>query len=68
MKKAFTPDPVLTYPNFVEFFVLTTNASDCAVGVAWSQGVLSIAYPSRTVLAAETKYSSIEREWLAIIL
>ena len=63
--------PVLRSPNFEKEFILQTDASD--VGVA---GVLSqldednlehpVAYYSRKLLPRETKYSTVEKECLAI--
>lgn len=71
LKKALTTTPILIYPNFDEPFVLTTDASAFALGCVLSQGKigndLPIAYGSRTLCSAETKYSTIERELLAIV-
>lgn len=71
LRKALISDPILIYPNFEEIFVLTTDASAFAIGAVLSQGPvgrdLPIAYASRTLCSAETKYSTIERELLAIV-
>ena len=71
LKQTLTTIPILIYPNFEEPFVLTTDASAYAIGSVLSQGKigkdLSIAYASRTLCSAETKYSVIERELLAIV-
>lgn len=71
LKQALVSDPILTYPNFEETFVLTTDASAFAIGAVLSQGPigkdLPIGYASRTLCNAETKYSTIERELLAIV-
>ena len=71
LKEALMSDPILIYPNFEEPFVLTTDASAFAIGAVLSQGPigkdLPIAYASRTLCSAETKYSTIERELLAIV-
>jgi hypothetical protein len=52
-------------------FVLTTDASDYAVGSILSQGEVGkdkpIAFPSRTLNKAETNYSTVEKELLAIV-
>ena len=51
--------------------MLTTDASAFAIGAVLSQGPigkdLPIAFASRTLCSAETKYSTIERELLAIV-
>lgn len=64
-------EPILQYPNFNEEFILTTDASKYAIGAVLSQGPvknsLPIAYASRTLNPAETRYSTIERELLAIV-
>lgn len=71
LKKALVSNPILIYPNFQEPFLLTTDASAFAIGAVLSQGPvgkdLPIAYASRTLCNAETKYSTIERELLAIV-
>ena len=71
LKEHLTTEPILIYPNFEEPFVLTTDASLYAVGAVLSQGPigkdLPIAFASRTLCPAETKYSVIERELLAIV-
>lgn len=70
-KKFLTEAPILQYPKFDEEFVLTTDASAFAIGSVLSQGPigqdLPIAYASRTLNPAETRYSVIERELLSII-
>lgn len=70
-KHILTNPPILQYPDFSKEFVLTTDASLYAIGAVLSQGEvgkdLPIAYASRTLNKAETNYSTIEREALAII-
>lgn len=71
LKNALISNPILIYPNFEEPFILTTDASAFAIGAVLSQGPigkdLPIAYASRTLCNAEAKYSTIERELLAIV-
>ena len=71
LKEALVSNPILIYPNFEEPFLLTTDASAFAIGAILSQGPigkdLPIAFASRTLCSAETKYSTIERELLAIV-
>jgi len=63
--------PILQYPNFEEPFILTTDASQYAIGSILSQGEighdLPIAYASRTLNKAEQNYSTTEKELLSII-
>ena len=64
-------EPILQYPDFSKPFVLTTDASNFAIGAVLSQGKigsdLPIAYASRALNASETNYSTIEKELLAIV-
>ncbi|XP_029659357.1 uncharacterized protein LOC115233196 [Formica exsecta] len=64
-------EPVLQYPNFKEAFLLTTDASGYAIGGVLSQGQvrkdLPISYISRTLNEAEGRYSTIEKECLAVV-
>lgn len=70
-KSILTTTPILQYPDFNREFVLTTDASIHAIGAILSQGEigkdLPIAYASRTLNKAESNYSTIERELLAIV-
>ena len=71
LRKALCTEPILQYPDFSKPFVLTTDASGYAIGGVLSQGNvgkdLPIAYVSRTLSEAEQKYSTIEKECLAIV-
>lgn len=70
-KQILTLDPVLTYPDFNKEFTLTTDASDFAIGAVLSQGPVGkdrpIAYASRTLTQTEERYSTTEKEFLAIV-
>jgi transposase InsO family protein len=63
-------EPILQFPDFEKDFLLTTDASNCAVAGVLSQGPigkdLPISYASRVLNAAEKNYSTIEKELLAI--
>lgn len=71
LKSKLTSAPLLQYPDFSKTFILTTDASNYAVGAILSQGVVGkdkpIAYASRTLNKAEGNYSTIEKELLAIL-
>lgn len=70
-KNALTSKPILQFPDFTKEFILTTDASQYAIGAILSQGELGkdlpIAYASRTCNKAEINYSTIEHELLAIV-
>ena len=65
------PIPLLQFPDFKQPFLVTTDASNYAVGAVLSQGQigkdLPIAYASRTLNSAEINYSTIEKELLAVV-
>lgn len=68
--KLITP-PILQYPDFEKPFILTTDASKIAISAVLSQLVddkdLPIAFASRSLLDAESRYSATEQELLAIV-
>lgn len=70
-KTLLTNDPILQYPDFTKDFVLTTDASNIALGAILSQGPIGsdrpISYASRTLNDSEINYSTIEKELLAIV-
>lgn len=70
-KNILCNEPLLQYPDFEKEFILTTDASNYAVGAILSQikngADLPIAYASRTLNKSETQYSAIEKELLAIV-
>lgn len=70
-KSLLTNDPILQYPDFSKDFVLTTDASNFAIGAVLSQGPIGhdkpIAYASRTLNSSEVNYSVIEKELLAMV-
>jgi len=71
LKTSLTTEPLLQYPDFTRPFVLTTDASNDAIGAVLSQGPigkdLPIAYASRTLNNAERNYPTVEKELLAIV-
>lgn len=64
-------DPILQYPDFTRDFILTTDASNFAIGAILSQGPIGsdkpVSYASRTLNDSELNYSTIEKELLAIV-
>jgi len=71
LKKKLITAPVLKYPDFNSEFILTTDASDFAIGAILSQGIVGqdrpIAYASRILSKAEQNYNTTEKELLAIV-
>ena len=71
LRKKLCEEPVLQYPDFTRPFIVTTDASGIAIGGILSQGELGkdkpIAYTSRVLNDAEQKYSTYEKEAVAIL-
>ncbi|XP_055383292.1 uncharacterized protein LOC129613316 [Condylostylus longicornis] len=67
LKELITNYPTLRYPDFKKQFILTTDASNFAIGAVLSQDGHPICFASRTLNEHETRYSAIERELLAIV-
>jgi hypothetical protein len=72
LKTLLTTEPLLQCAYFTRPFVLTTDASNDAIGAVFSQEPigkhLTIAYASRTLINAERNYPTIQKELLAIVL
>ena len=73
LKDALCQSPVLQSPDFNRPFVLQTDASDRGIGAVLSQiaddgSEHPVAYYSRKLLPREERYSTIEKECLAIRL
>ena len=71
LKKLLCSSPVLSSPDFSREFILQTDASDRAVGAVLSQvneigEEHPVGYFSRKLLPREERYSTIEKECLAI--
>lgn len=70
-KQMLIDEPILQYPNFSKQFILTTDASNFALGAVLSQIIDGrehpICYASRTLNEHEVNYSTIEKELLAIV-
>ena len=61
----------MQYPRFDEPFIVTTDASNFALGTVLSQGEIgkdpAVAYASRSLHKAELKYHTYEKDALAIM-
>ena len=71
LKMALATAPILVLPNFELPFVVTTDASDAAVGAILQQdqgtGLQPVAFASRKLTTTEMRYSAYERELLGIV-
>lgn len=70
-KQILSGSDILQYPDLSKPFLLTTDASNFAIGAVLSQGPVGsdkpIAFASRTLNKSEEKYSAIEKELLAVV-
>ena len=67
LKKAVVTTPVLPYYNLEEEVTLQCDASQFGLGAALLQNGQPVAYASRALTCAETRYAQIEKELLAIV-
>ena len=66
LKKAVMSTPVLRYYNLQEEVTVQCDTSQFGFGAALLQNGQPVAYASRSLTDAETRYSQIEKELLAI--
>jgi hypothetical protein len=71
LKQLLTSELLLQYPDFTKPFILSTDASNYALGAVLSQGEigcdLPVVYGSRTLSKTERNYPTVEKELLAIV-
>lgn len=71
LKDALTRSPVLVYPDFSKPFILSTDASNFAIGAVLSQECDGeehpCAYASRQLSSPEVSYATTEKELLAVV-
>jgi len=67
MKKIISRETLLTYPNFNLPFEIHTDASHSQLGAVISQQGRPIAFYSRKLNPAQTRYTTTERELLSIV-
>ena len=67
IKQILSKEILLTYPNFNLPFEIHTDASDVQLGAVISQNGHPIAFYSRKLNPAQTRYTTTERELLAIV-
>ena len=61
-----TSAPVLALPNWNAPFELSCDASDVATGAELAQGGRPVAFHSKKLSPAESRYHATDREMLAI--
>ena len=67
MKKILSRETLLAYPDFSKPFDIHTDASHTQLGAVVSQDGKPIAFYSRKLNPAQTRYTTTERELLAIV-
>ena len=67
MKKILCRETILAYPDFSQPFIIHTDASHTQLGAVISQSSKPIAFYSRKLSDAQTRYTTTERELLAIV-
>ena len=67
MKKLISRETLLKYPDFNKPFVVHTDASHTQLGAVISQDNRPIAFYSRKLNPAQTRYTTTERELLSIV-
>ena len=67
MKKILSKETLLAYPDFTKPFVVHTDASHTQLGAVISQDNRPIAFYSRKLQPAQTRYTTTERELLSIV-
>src|SRR5687767_2199537 len=67
MKRIIMRETLLAYPNFSEVFDTHTDASLTQLGACISQNSRPIAFFSRNLNPAHTRYTTTERELLSVV-
>ena len=67
IKKIISREMLLAYPDFNDVFDIHTDASHTQLGAVISQKGRPIAFYSRKLNPAQTRYTTTERELLAIV-
>jgi hypothetical protein len=67
MKELIARETLLTYPDFIKPFEIHTDASQVQLGACISQEGKPVAFYSRKLNPAQTRYTTTERELLSIV-
>ena len=71
LKESLIKDPILKLPDFTKRFYIQTDASEYAIGSVLMQRhgsqLMPVVYASQKLLPRECKYSTMEKECLALV-
>ncbi|OAF65558.1 hypothetical protein A3Q56_06729, partial [Intoshia linei] len=67
LKTALTNAPIMSFPNTQEPYILETDASHQGMGATLRQGNHIIAYSNKTSNTTQVRYSTVDKELLAIV-
>ena len=67
MKALIAKETMVTFPDFSQEFEIHTDASKLQLGACISQGGRPVAFYSRKLNPAQTRYTTTERELLSIV-
>jgi hypothetical protein len=67
MKALIAKETLLTFPDFSQEFEIHTDASKLQLGACLSQNGKPVAFYSRKLQSAQTRYTTTERELLSIV-
>ena len=67
MKAIMAKETLVTFPDFTKEFEIHTDASKLQLGACISQGGKPVAFYSRKLQPAQTRYTTTERELLSIV-
>jgi len=67
MKKAISKEVLLSFPDFNEMFEVYTDASKVQLGAVIMQKGRPLAFYSRKLTDAQTRYTTTERELLSVV-
>jgi hypothetical protein len=67
IKRIMARETLLTHPNFEKLFHVHADASTLQLGSVISQSGRALAFYSRKLLEAQTRYTTTERELLSIV-
>ena len=67
MKRVIARETILAFPNFRKPFHIHTDASDFQMGAVISQDNKPIAFWSKKLNPAQTRYTTTEKELLSIV-
>ena len=71
LRKKLTSVPILSFPDFMEAFILDADASSCGFGAVLAQSTGGkeqvVAFASRTLTKAEHRYCATRHKMVALV-